>query len=310
MKRLPPFIVKDKYYAAIEREIQRIFDDAIYRPLLRILGRNEFRNSLLSMRDMMRSGRIWYDDGYFYGRFNARASSYFLKLGAKYDSRKKAFKLERSLVPPDLLTAQVLAKEDTRKLCQQLLDKLQHIELKEADPQLAFAFEKTYRIMDKDFQENVKQISIPAQMTDSAREVMARDWAKNLNIYIQEWTNENIIDLREKVQAHALSGGRAEGLERMIAQNYGVSKAKAKFLARQETALAVSKYQETRYREIGITKYIWGSAADDRERKDHKRLNGTIQSWDNPPITDTRTGARNNAGEDYNCRCWCIPVIE
>jgi SPP1 gp7 family putative phage head morphogenesis protein len=310
MKRLPPFHMKDKYYEAIEREIQRIFDDAIYKPILRILGRNEFRNSMLSVRDMMRSGRIWYQDGAFYGRFNAKSSLYLTKLGAKFDKRTKGWKIERSQVPPDLLTAQVLAQAETQKLCNEIIDSLQKITLKEAEPQLSFAFEKTYRVMDKDFQENVRQIAIPARLTDSAREVMSKDWAKNIHIYIQKWTDENIIDLREKVQAHALSGGRAEGLERMIAQNYGVSKAKAKFLARQETALAVSKYQETRYKEMGITKYIWGSSADERERKDHRRLNGTIQSFDNPPITNTQTGARNNAGEDFGCRCFVIPVVD
>ena len=45
-------------------------------------------------------------------------------------------------------------------------------------------------------------------------------------------------------------------------------------------------------------------------RKDHKRLNGKIFSWNDPPVIDTRTGRRGHPGDDYQCRCVAIPVFD
>jgi SPP1 gp7 family putative phage head morphogenesis protein len=66
-------------------------------------------------------------------------------------------------------------------------------------------------------------------------------------------------------------------MERIIMDNYGVGQRKAKFLARQETALLMSKFHEQRYKEIGVTKYIWSTSNDgDRVRDDHKVLNNKV----------------------------------
>jgi SPP1 gp7 family putative phage head morphogenesis protein len=316
MRRLPPLIARDRQVDAIEREIQRIFDNVIYMPLLVILGMNEIQNRkggrIESIIEMIRSGRIVYQDGAFRGTFNAASSSFFRKLGAKYDAKLKAWKLDYGRVPPDLLVAQVAAQNEAKRLEQQLLTAIDGLnaDMKQATQQLAMKYEDTYRMLDRDFIESVKSISIPASMNEGMTRKLSEDWANNTSLYIKKWTDENIITLREKVKGHALAGGRAEGLEKIIRENYNVSRSKAKFLARQETALAVSKFQESRYRDVGITRYVWGSSGDQRERADHRRLNGQVFSWDNPPITDTRTGQKNNPGEDWNCRCFSIPIVD
>jgi uncharacterized protein with gpF-like domain len=38
-------------------------------------------------------------------------------------------------------------------------------------------------------------------------------------------------------------------------------------------------------------------------------LNGMKFSWTEPPITNKQTGARNNPGCDFGCRCLALPVI-
>ena len=107
-----------------------------------------------------------------------------------------------------------------------------------------------------------------------------------------------------------MRGSRAENMVKTIISEYGVSRRKAKFLARQETALLMSKYQEERFKDVGVTKYRWSAAMDARTRPDHKLLDGKIISWDSPPITNRKTGARNHAGADYNCRCVAIAIAE
>ena len=71
----------------------------------------------------------------------------------------------------------------------------------------------------------------------------------------------------------------------------------------------VSKYRQIRYEDVGIRRYMWSTSGDVRVRHDHKELNGKIFYFDNPPITDKATGARNNPGEDFGCRCVAIPVM-
>jgi len=104
-------------------------------------------------------------------------------------------------------------------------------------------------------------------------------------------------------------GFRADETSKIIQAEFGVSKNKAKFLARQETSLLVSAYREQRYTDAGIREYIWQSSHDERVRKSHKELNGRKFSWDNPPIVDPATGRKAHPGEDFGCRCIAVPVI-
>jgi SPP1 gp7 family putative phage head morphogenesis protein len=164
--------------------------------------------------------------------------------------------------------------------------------------------------MNDDFEKAVRAISIPPKMELVQREFLANEWANNLNLYVKDWAEKEILEMRMKVQANAFEGNRAEGLVKMLQSNYQISKRKAKFLARQETSLLMSKFHQGRYAQVGITRYKWGGAEDERERQDHKILNNKIFSYLSPPVTNRKTGARNNPGEDFGCRCVAIPVIE
>jgi SPP1 gp7 family putative phage head morphogenesis protein len=164
--------------------------------------------------------------------------------------------------------------------------------------------------MNQDFSEIVSKVAIPPKMSDRAREVISQSWANNLDLYIQNWADESILKLRSDIMSNTMRGQRAENMVKAIVEEYGVSQRKAKFLAKQETSLLMSKFQENRYKDVGITKYRWSTSRKKNVRHDHKVLEGKIFSWDNPPVTDQKTGARNNPGEDYNCACVAVPIVE
>ncbi len=118
-------------------------------------------------------------------------------------------------------------------------------------------------------------------------------------------------DLRMKVQENVLAGNRYEGLVSDITKSFNVTASKAKFLARQETKLMTTKLKEDRYKEAGISEYKWVCVTGSKNhpvRPMHKKNNGMIFSFDNPPTVD-ENGSRKNPGQDYNCRCMAVPIV-
>lgn len=327
MRHLKPIMLKETYYLPIEAEIQRIFDTIFYIPLQKIWAKPyEISNSVSALKKAIEQGRVWYYDRKFFGTFNASISKELKKLGAVYVERYQAWTLPLDLVPSELKFAQATADYRFESLRRKTVDLLDNLNI----PQLDItgiakdAYQGTITAMESDLLKTLpkespeptdapatarSRVAIEAVLSDDQKRIISDEWSQNLNLYIKGWMDENILKLREQVQPHVMAGGRAETIVKKIQDNYAVSRHKAKFLARQETALLMSKYQETRYTEMGITQYKWSDSHDQRVRHDHHELNGKIFSWDNPPITNRKTGARNNPGEDFNCRCVAIPVI-
>lgn len=314
MKQLAPIILREKYFIGIEKEIKRLLDELIYKPLVRALEipMREIYNTGNALLNALQAGTVWYREGHFYGQFNSRITKDLRALGAVYNAPSRTWSLEAVLVPADVRFAQASADSRYDVLRRQVLRTIDDMQIASIakHSETTARYGKAIEWMEGDFTKTVKAISIPPTLTDTQRELLAAEWGQNLDLYIKDWASEEILKLREKVQISAFQGGRAEGLVNYIQQSYGVSRTKAQFLARQETSLLMSTFQKNRYRDIGIQRYRWSGANDARERPDHKALNGKVFSWDMPPITDRRTGARNNPGEDYNCRCIAIPLVE
>lgn len=334
MRALTPLVIKETYYSDIEAEIRDIFDDLIYRPLLAVVGvrlrdinRIEIKNSMSALLSAIAAGDIWYEDGQFRGRFNGRTSAAILKLGGKFNVKSRTYSLPRGKLPDDLKFAQNKANSQYEQMRVKLLSILDNIDVNQAylSASIKLEYEKTLQRMDTDFRKTlpkeaperadnpasaVSRLIIEAKLTPEQRRIIADDWGNNLELYIKGWAQDNILKLRQEIQPHVMAGGRAKGLVKTLQDNYGVSTRKAKFLARQETALLMAKFQETRYRDIGIEKYRWSSAHDKRVRHDHNELDGKVFRFDSPPVSNRKTGARNNPGEDFECRCVAVPVFD
>lgn len=312
MKYLSPMRLQPEWVESIEREINFLFGSIIYEPLMEILRENnmELMNAADPVIDGLLKGKIYFQGGFFYGSFNAAISKRFKQLGAKYSLSKRAWKLDAIPAPIQIAIAQYDSK--LKQVVSKLIETLDsmHVETRALGSSISARYYQTIGDMNDAFEKTVRHISIAPKLTPAMRKIISDTWAKNLELYITDWAKENILKLRQQVNQHVMKGGRAEPLARMIQANYDVSRNKAKFLARQETSLLMSKMRQQRYESIGVTKYKWSGADDERERPDHRRLNNKIFSWDNPPITNRETGARNNPGEDFGCRCVAIPIVE
>lgn len=318
MKQLPPLIFREQYYAGVERQINDLFRDIIYAPLMRLMAEPhpEYHNaSGNALVDAVTAGTVWYDEGRFSGAFNSRITKALREIGALYHAPSRTWLLPPGSLPFDVRAAQARADMRYDALRRGFLSTLSDIDVN-LDAMIAQksrtkeAYKKTVWWMQEDFAKSVRAISIPPALSETQSEMIASEYGENLNKYIKKWSAGNILELREKVQTHAYAGRRAQALEGLIRENYGVSQRKAKFLARQETSLLLSKFRESRYSDVGVRKYRWSTSHDERVRSDHRHLNGKIFCFDEPPVTDKRTGARNNPGEDFGCRCVAIGLVE
>lgn len=288
----------------------------LYIPLLKAIGRTEFKELKNSQSDPLteaiKSGAVWYDDGLFHGIFNAAISRRLRDIGATYNPKSKTWSLSRFDLPPEISTAVASAQSNYNTMRANIIRTLDSVDIQSINnlSNIPDKYMQTIDWMEGDFMKAVRTITIPPNLTPAQRGILAAEWGQNLDLYVKGWLSDNILELREMVQTEAFQGNRAESMVKAIEHNYGVSRRKAKFLARQETSLLMSKFRETRYKDIGSTRYRWSGAMDERERPDHKALQGKIFSWDSPPVVDKKTGRRANPGEDFGCRCVAVALID
>ena len=319
METLQPVPLKDSYWVSVKKNIDRIFYDLIYRQLrdglkLEIEIRNQETSAIVSA---ILSGKIYYSQGSFKGKFSSRISKEMDEMGAKFSRSQKAFVIPKDSIDPNVLGAMAVKDARDQDLNDRALEILTAINV---DAIGVNPFQKEIEKIMTDFDRRLKQTfrkgkkekKIPTvgfKLTEDQKETLSKDWGENLTLYVKNFSNEEILSLREKVMENTSQGLRAENLEKIIMQSYGVSRRKAKFLARQETSLLVSKYRETNYTSLGLTRYVWMTSHDERVRESHKVLNGKIFFFGEPPVINSN-GDRRGPGEDYGCRCVVKAIVD
>lgn len=86
----------------------------------------------------------------------------------------------------------------------------------------------------------------------------------------------------------------------------------AVLIARTETARCRSNFTQARARNVGSTHYIWRTVGDATVRDLHRKNNGQIFAWNDPPKAGVGRGNQPvlaHAGCIYNCRCWAEPIF-
>lgn len=114
---------------------------------------------------------------------------------------------------------------------------------------------------------------------------------------------DQISDLRDILES--TDNLRIESKADLIAERLDIGERHAAFIARDQTAKLSAAITQTRQTQAGISQYEWNTSGDARVRESHEALDGTIQSWDDPPSESDG----NHPGEDYQCRCVAIPVL-
>lgn len=316
MKQLAPIIVKPEYYELIEKTLNKFWDEVFYSPIMEIFKReaNIIVNVKSPIADALNSGRIQYVNGSFSGKFNSTLVKEFNKIGAVFDKRTGLYNINISRLPISIQSGIAIAQAKFERLNQSVLDYVDGINNEFIDSKLEQLplFSKYMDVvddLDDAFQKSIRKIAIKPDVSPRIARNLADIYSTNMELFIKNWTEENILELREKVYRNTFEGFRAEKLVEIIQKNNMVSENKAKFLARQETSLLTSKYRQERYTAIGSRSYKWRIRGFNT-RPDHRQLNNTVFLWSTPPITNTKTGERNHPGEDFNCFCTAIAQVD
>lgn len=127
--------------------------------------------------------------------------------------------------------------------------------------------------------------------------------------------------IQEMVIASTLGQKKFEGgLVQAIQELTHVTRNRAKLIARDQSAKAVSTFTQMRYENLGCTRYIWRNSRDrrvagnpnglypnpDPQSKyhgNHWDREGKIFYWNNPPPD-------GHPGMGINCRCYAEPIFD
>ena len=314
---LKPIKYKRAYENAIASRIIVWMWTNIYQECFRILKSSEVMNDSDIIRDAIMSGKIVYDNGLFTGTFTNAIAVELEKLGAKYSKYRNGYVLPQEKIPANVLwaidTSKAKAAAKAAAINQYLLGQLSSMD-KIVNK---LVFDEAVNAIMKDLQERVYKNAeqhkielITPKLDDFMSNEIAQRYTNNLNFWIKGWTEDEIVKMREVVGQMAIEGKNTKTIAAYIQKEFGISQRHAKFLARNESAIATSSYLTAKYTAEGFDKFRWEAIIDGRERPLHKKLNGQIFMFDDPPIIDERTGQKGLPSQTYNCRCSFSPVID
>lgn len=292
------------------RLIDQFFFELIYAPLMRVLANEPAARFKLNAPEddlikKIRSGAIIYDGSYFVGKFDAKSGRIIREMGGKWDAKKKAFRLDHGKLSDNVKSAVSSSSERLKRIHEgmvQELEKAQDRVVEQVEAMdLTAGLDRVVAGLQGQTVKAMKAVGVQYSLTHGQKEALKKDYTQNIKLYIKDFAQEHIEKLRGEVEKNAMSGYRAKELEERLRVKYGASRSKAKFLAKQETSLFMSKFRRERFLDAGVEFYRWDSLGDRRVRLDHRKLNGRIFKFGDPPVSDSSTGKRAEPGEDFNC---------
>jgi SPP1 gp7 family putative phage head morphogenesis protein len=117
------------------------------------------------------------------------------------------------------------------------------------------------------------------------------------------------------VREEAEKGRRASAIaDDLMRQFPDMAESRIQLIARTETSKASTALTRARSEELGTVAYVWRSSKDARVRRSHRRMDGVIVFWSDPPSPEEldrekRSYGRYHAGDTFNCRCFPVPVL-
>lgn len=116
--------------------------------------------------------------------------------------------------------------------------------------------------------------------------------------------SEELLRVSGAVERGLQEGASINTITESIEKSFGITRRRAKTIARDQTAKLNASLTKLRQQELGVDEYEWQTSGDERVRESHRKNDGKIFRWDSPPA------ATGHPGTDVNCRCVAIPILD
>lgn len=340
-KILEPIEPKNSWSIDLQRALEQVMREVLFDPLFAdykktLTGQENAKESALIRG--IKAGDISYQNNLFKTKkWNSTLSRELKNLGAVWYDKEAAWMLPRAQMPENVATAIRISNMLTTKIMRSFfisIDEMPVImkeRLKFLD--LTKYSDSTAAKTDRAFNKTVlKEMAVQPKLSPEERIFFDETYTKtatkpilvslsktykdNVDDSMKYFTGEETEKLRKMVEEHVLAGRPRKELIEKIEGRLHVGYNRAKFIARQETALFTAEYKQAKYESSGIKKYKWRTVGDQKKdvkggtRPQHQLHNNKTFFWNDPPIVDPTTGRRGHPGEDYNCRCVASPIVE
>lgn len=144
---------------------------------------------------------------------------------------------------------------------------------------------------------------------------------RNENLdYIVSLPKSQLPKIADIVRPAQAGGQRWEDIADEIEARLGVTRNRARLIARDQTNKFNAQLTQATQEAVGVEEYVWTTANDyavrgrpggeyEDSEDNHWVLHGKTFRWDNPPIVNKTTGERAHPGVAIQCRCQAVPVV-
>lgn len=138
---------------------------------------------------------------------------------------------------------------------------------------------------------------------------------------IKSIPEENLSDIEQMLYRDYKLGLSPKQMKSKIQEKFGVAESRAELIAVDQVGKFNSRLTQLRQTTLGVKKYIWRTAQDQRvrgnpsgaypnSRPSHWALEGKIFSWEEAPVSGTQ-GERLHPGQPIRCRrCYAEPILD
>lgn len=328
--QLRPIPYSDDWHKRYKLAIIDGLERHIFMPLLESVNYRSDNSRLDDLERYFREGRVRLVDGVFEGNLSFRIRGMLKKIGATVEGHQ--LKIQSFSILPHNIQLAIKSYRNSMNQLQKRFDKkfekidenkgawIKNLNFSEyanhALSMVSRQFNKTVKeklaVQPKLDRRGMAQIKEDYLTTVELpiRVRLRHEFEKDQPVILENFSQEIVEKLRIGLKKKILDGEPRDEIRRYITSRLRVSKTRAKFIARQETGLLTTEFKKAQYTQWGIDKYRWNTMHDHKVRERHVELDGMVFDWHSPPIVDEKTGRRGHPGQDFNCRCQSLPIVE
>ena len=142
-------------------------------------------------------------------------------------------------------------------------------------------------------------VEIPFAREDDVLE----SWVRENVSYIRTIADDQLNEVQGIVNRSIREGNRHTEIMKNVRKRFGISERRARVIARDQTSKLRGEIDRKRQRDLGIGKFIWRTADDERVRQEHADREGQEYDWDSPPDGEI-------PGQPVQCRCRAAPAVQ